>query len=358
MKLNKENLKLQAENNQLMEQNMRLSKKMIKKPHAILSTPKHRNKDYSKSHARRLKMQRTQNCKDALLFLGQTEYTPIALKVKSKTGLMETLILDDGAKKEDQKVQKQAQDTNLNMLLYAKEKFNMSNEAYHEMSMIFDKSLPRSHILKKKVKDLNNSFNIKPMEGSVEGFEQSIKEVLPQIILGHLENENFTVPEVIRVKMSGDGTWLGSKLHVINFTFTLPDFPDAKASSGNTLLAIFKSTESYDNLKIALRNIVSECKDYSHATVNDKIYPLQFYLGGDLKFLNLVCGIDSNSSKYSCLWCTCPADQRYDMTKEWSMADSNKGARTVAGISKCAVLKSKENRNLIAVIPQYLNLFH
>eukprot|EP00112_Aurelia_sp_Birch-Aquarium-sp1_P017926 Seg4207.1 transcript_id=Seg4207.1/GoldUCD/mRNA.D3Y31 product="hypothetical protein" protein_id=Seg4207.1/GoldUCD/D3Y31 len=156
----------------------------------------------------------------------------------------------------------------------------MRNEAYHEMAMIFDKSLPRSHVQKKKIKDLNNSFNIKPMEGSIEWFEPSIKELLPYVILGQLENENFSVPEVVRVKLSGDGTWLGSKLHVINFTFTLPDFPDAKASSRNTLLAIFKSSESYDNLKIALHNIVGDCKDYSHVTVKDKTYPLLFYLGG------------------------------------------------------------------------------
>ena len=82
MKIDKENLELQKENNRLMEQNIRLSKKLIKKSHAILSTPKHRNMEYSKSYARRIKKQRTQNCKDALLFLGQNEYTPITLKVK------------------------------------------------------------------------------------------------------------------------------------------------------------------------------------------------------------------------------------------------------------------------------------
>ena len=83
---------------------------------------------------------------------------------------------------------------------------------------------------------------------------------------------------------------------MINFTFTLPDFPDAKASSGNTPIAIFKSSELYDNLKIALHNIVNECKDLSYVKVHDTIYPLAFYLRGDLKFLNLVCGTDSNSS--------------------------------------------------------------
>ena len=164
------------------------------------------------------------------------------------------------------------------MLLYAKDRFNISNEAYHELSMILNESMPRSYIVKKRIKELIESFNIKPMDGSISGFEQSVKELLPQVILRQFDNENFDIPEVIRIKLSGDGTWLGSKLHVIIFTFTLPDFPDAKSSSGNTLLAIFKSSESYENLKIALHNIFNECKDLSYVKVHDKIYPLAFYL--------------------------------------------------------------------------------
>ena len=62
---------------------------------------------------------------------------------------------------------------------------------------------------------------------------------------------NFASPEALRVKLSGDGTWLGSKLHAINFTFNFPDFPDT--------------------LTMALHNIVNECKDPSYVKVHDKI---------------------------------------------------------------------------------------
>ena len=67
---------------------------------------------------------------------------------------------------------------------------------------------------------------------------------------------------------------------VINSTFTLPDFPGAKASSENILIAIFKSSESYGNLKIALHNIANEGKDLSYVKVQEKIHPLAFYVIG------------------------------------------------------------------------------
>ena len=67
--------------------------------------------------------------------------------------------------------QEKAQAVQMNMLLYAKERFNMSNEAYHELSMIFNKCMPRSYVIKRKIQDMNNSFNIKPIGSNIEGFE-------------------------------------------------------------------------------------------------------------------------------------------------------------------------------------------
>ena len=34
-------------------------------------------------------------------------------------------------------------------------------------------------------------------------------------------------------------------------------------------------------------------------------------------------------STYACIWCTCPRVDRPDMTKEWSIKDVSKGARTI-----------------------------
>ena len=39
-------------------------------------------------------------------------------------------------------------------------------------------------------------------------------------------------------------------------------------------------------------------------------------------------GIDSATSEYSCIWCKCPAKERHDPEKRWSLTDKAEGART------------------------------
>lgn len=51
-----------------------------------------------------------------------------------------------------------------------------------------------------------------------------------------------------------------------------------------------------------------------------------------MKFLAIACGIESANAKFSCVWCKCPSDERWDMTKQWSVFDTDKGARTIAEI--------------------------
>ena len=48
----------------------------------------------------------------------------------------------------------------------------------------------------------------------------------------------------VRVKLSGDGTCVGKRLHVVNFTFTLLDEGSkAHSADGNYCLAMFRQKE-------------------------------------------------------------------------------------------------------------------
>ena len=47
------------------------------------------------------------------------------------------------------------------------------------------------------------------------------------------------------------------------------------------------------------------------------------------KFLAVVTGIDAASSDYACIWCKCKKDERCDVTRQWSLTDTNCGARTI-----------------------------
>ena len=68
--------------------------------------------------------------------------------------------------------------------------------------------------------------------------------------------EEFTIPEKVRIKLSDDWTWLETTIHVVSFT--LPDFPDAASAHGNNLIAIFRGSESYDQVKKSISDIIEE----------------------------------------------------------------------------------------------------
>ena len=65
-------------------------------------------------------------------------------------------------------------------------------------------------------------------------------------------------------------------------------------------------SEKYEELVAGLEDICTEAKDLEVVTVRDKVYKIQFFLGEDLKFLAVVCGIEAANSGHPCIWCKCP----------------------------------------------------
>ena len=66
---------------------------------------------------------------------------------------------------------------NINMMLYIKDKYNVSGGAYHELSQIC-KSMPRHYKIKVRIRELNKLWNIKPTPNGTSGVQQSFKERL------------------------------------------------------------------------------------------------------------------------------------------------------------------------------------
>ena len=162
------------------------------------------------------------------------------------------------------------------------------------------------------------------------------------------QDATFRHTKQIRVKLSGDGTWVGNRLHVVNFTFTIPDEgPMAYSSEGNHVLAILKVPESYESLANALEDIRREVCELKEIEVDANTYEIIYFLGGDWKFLALVTGIDSASSKYSCIWCKCPMTERGDLEKKWSISDPAFGARSIKeNMTLAALPKSRKQFNV------------
>ena len=70
---------------------------------------------------------------------------------------------------------------------------------------------------------------------------------------------------------------------------------------GNYVLAIIKTTENYDNLKESLADLNNEMSNLKEITVNSHKYSIEYFLGGDWKFLACVCGLRAaNLAQYLC----------------------------------------------------------
>ena len=299
------------------------------------SKPKRKRTDFSVLSRQQQWSRKKELCKDvnnALSFMEKDGIKASAVEfVHTETNQTEILDVQTGKyRTEGTEASKSTSETEF--ILYVKEKFGLSDSAYHELSMICSE-LPRACQLKALAKKMNSSSEIKPCPGGF-GVQQSLKSRLIVRIMVLLKENKIKSGETVQVKLTGDGTKICRKLNLINFCFTLLNEGDiAKSPRGNHTIAIINSTEKYEDLKIALSDIRSEVQSLTSIKCDGMDFPIEYFLCSDLKFLAVICGIDSATSTYPCIWCKCPASKRHDMDAEWSFKGN--GARTISDIQAC-----------------------
>ena len=133
---------------------------------------------------------------------------------------------------------------NINMWLYLKHKFNISNEAWHEIAMKAN-GVPNTYSIKKRIKELNSKWNLKPTPGDTEGVQLGFSETLQEHIVKLQQTGEIKDGETIKINLSGDGTNIGKRLTVVNFTFTIVNEKElAMGEKCNYVLAVIKTTET------------------------------------------------------------------------------------------------------------------
>ena len=173
----------------------------------------------------------------------------------------------------------------MNIVLYVKDYYNVSGDAFHELASIC-KHLPRQYKIKQRIAELNSLWNIKPTPSGTVGLQQSLEERL-HVRLAHLlrlspPDARFVRERALHVKLSGDGTKIGKRLHIVNFTFTLlQEGSAAHSSQGNHFLAVMKEPEKYDQMKLALADIPTEIETLNSIEHGGKQFKVSSYLGGD-----------------------------------------------------------------------------
>lgn len=257
--------------------------------------------DYSKGHQSRVRKQMVTDCETSLSFLGLHSFVATKIEIFNENTLeYETLTLVDEENIETSSQTEELTDEDIdeiNLLLYTKERFNVSNEAYHELTMIC-KDLSRSWKIQDRIREINRKWNLFPTPGNTNGVQQSIKERLENrlqsLIKNTPSNAAFKLDHKIRVKLSGDGTNIGKRLHVINITFTMLDEGGkAMSADGNHLIAVIKESENYDKLEQSLADIRKDVGSLQEISVGRLHFEIEWFLGGGLEIPCL------------CLWSWC-----------------------------------------------------
>ena len=295
--------------------------------------------DYTKQHQARIRRGFKEDCHSALSFLGLYDF--IATKVEvfnNDTQQYETIsLVEEGELKLLETEPKELTDNDIddiNMWVYLNDKFNISNEAWHELAMKC-KDMPTKYKICKHLDKLNANWNLKSTPGEAEGIQISFKESLEEQIKRLQKNGVLDKATTIKVKISGDGTNIGKRLKLENVTYTILN------EKGNYVLAVITTTENYDNLKESLADLINEMSNLKEITLNNHKYSIEYFLGGDWKFLACVCGLGAANQNFACIWCKCPKHERFDISKKWSLTDRSLGARDLQEIGKHA--KSKQH---------------
>lgn len=153
-----------------------------------------------------------------LLSDDHVEVTGASLR-NTDTGKVQHIEMDAMALEHD----KENDSCGLDPVLYTKKRFGISDSAYHELSML-NPQLPRSYQLKKRCKQLNDKWHINKTAENTTGVQQSLTSRLIERVkhLCTAKNSPLECTQTICVKLTGDGTYMGS-LHIVTFGFCLID---------------------------------------------------------------------------------------------------------------------------------------
>ena len=235
--------------------------------------------------------------------------------------------------------------------LLAKDKILMSDVSFHLFRNDLHLDLPSLSAVKKERITYRNLFS---MSTNTRGCYNNIKDML----VYKIRNSSLKLDNNIMVKFSADGKIISKKVKLINLKFTLINEKDkAKTAKGNYTIGIFRiQNEDYEEITACFENVGNQIDELTDINIDNKIYNIQKYFGGDMKFLAIICGINAANSIYPCIWCKWCKSEKYDAEKIWSITSVKDNARTILeadvfrnenGYIKPPVLKSMPYQNYV-----------
>ena len=121
-------------------------------------------------------------------------------------------------------------------------------------------------------------------------------------------------------------------------SFTLLQLNESVMSpKHNRTVAIINGPEKYKTLKTSLSSFCDDvnqliCK--STLPIDGENVELEFFLGGDMKFLLMILGLSSATADYACLWCKIHKDDRWDTSKPMNYYNREPMRRTLEEVKR------------------------
>jgi hypothetical protein len=170
-------------------------------------------------------------------------------------------------------------------------KNNLSDEGYNRLKVDLRLQLPSLENIKKLRKNLNSKFLVSNNKfGFYNNLKQKLKIILNENTVNDLKNiENKT----IIIKFCGDGTNVGRRLNVFNFSFSIINqVSTCKTSLGHYCLGLHDIKENYENISSALKEVFSQVDEIEEIEINKEVNKIRKILACDLKSLSLINGIN------------------------------------------------------------------
>lgn len=265
----------------------------------------------------------------ALAFAETFGLKPLKLDLKSEIGKTISVSLNENkADKENlftyENLNSDDKDK-LRQLVFILDKFCVSDAAYHELSMIFD-DMPRKYLLVQCREDLNTIYHIERLPANKPGVMINIKDELKRLLNIQI-NKGFNSSNKLQIKFSGDGAKVSKISNYVIFSLAVlnGDTPNLSYNQLNTV-AIVKCDENYDNLRDTCKPLfqqLSELDKNKTINVGDQDYEIEIFVGGDMKFLQILLGLGGSTGDFACPWCKVHKNDRHDLTKHWNFYHSS-----------------------------------
>ena len=229
------------------------------------------------------------------------------------------------------------EEISIRKVIFIKDKNNISDATYSSLRKDLKLKLPSLNELKNKIRSYDQMLNIlQNTKGVYLNIQEKLKLLIPKIKNNFINKDS----SILNIKFSADGAQIIKNKSILNLTFTiLNEGKKAETASGNYTCGLFDiSNEDYETINVCLEQIKTEINDLKELEIDGLKYKIETYIGGDLKMLAIIYGINQANANCPCIWCVW--DKRKLVNKdiqkvieqletEWSIIDREKGARTL-----------------------------